>query len=163
VTQRGAGTEAAVLVATLFGVGRVRVVPGTFGTLAAIPAAIVMGYLLPPWAFAAATAVLAGLAIWTSGRAARALGLKDPRPVVIDEAAGLFVTLLFFPPAPATYVGAFVLFRLMDILKPFPARRAEDLPGGWGIVVDDLIAGVYANCGLRIFVWMLAVWSGSGA
>lgn len=152
-----------MLVATLFGAGRARVVPGTFGTLAAIPAAIVLGYLLPPWAFAAATVVLAGLAVWTSGLAARAMGLKDPRPVVIDEAAGLFVALLFLPPDPATYVGAFVLFRLMDILKPFPARRAEDLPGGWGIVVDDLIAGVYANCGLRIFGWMLAAWSGSGA
>lgn len=152
-----------MLVATLFGAGRARAVPGTFGTLAAIPAAIVLGLLLPPLAFAAATAVLAGLAIWTSGLAARAMGLKDPRPVVIDEAAGLFVSLLFLPPTPATYVGAFVLFRLMDIVKPFPARRAEELPGGWGIVLDDLIAGVYANCGLRIFGLMLHAWSGSGA
>lgn len=155
MTPRGPGAGAAVLVATLFGAGRARAVPGTFGTLAAIPAAIAFHLLLPPWAFAAVTAVLAGLAVWTSGVAARAMGLKDPRPVVIDEAAGLFVTLLYLPPTPAMYVGAFVLFRLMDILKPFPARRAEDLPGGWGIVVDDLIAGVYANCALRILVALL--------
>ena len=163
MSPRGSGREAAVLVATLFGAGRARAIPGTFGTLAAIPAAVVLGRLLTPWAFAAVTAVLSGLAIWTSGLAARAMGLKDPRPVVIDEAAGLFVTLLFLPPDPWTYVGGFVLFRLMDILKPFPARRAEELPGGWGIVLDDLIAGAYANCGLRIFGWMFAGWLGSGA
>src|SRR4029077_10001775 len=126
-----------------------------------LPAAILLARLLPPWGFAAATAVLAGLAIWISGLAARSMGLKDPRPVVIDEAAGLFVTLLYLPAAPATYAGGFVLFRLMDILKPFPARRSEGLPGGWGIVVDDLIAGVYANCALRIFGAMFARWAGA--
>ena len=158
MTRRASGTGAAVFVATLFGAGRAPAVPGTFGTLAALPAAILLARLLPPWGFAAVTAALAGLAIWTSGLAARAMGLKDPRPVVIDEAAGLFVTLLYLPAAPATYVGGFVLFRLMDILKPFPARRSEGLPGGWGIVVDDLIAGVYANCALRIFGAMFAGW-----
>jgi len=159
VTRRGPGTGAAVLVATLFGAGRAPVVPGTFGTLAALPPAVLLSRLLPPWGFALATAMLSVLAIWTSGIAARAIGLKDPRPVVIDEAAGLFVTLLFLPAAPTTVAGAFVLFRLMDILKPFPARQAEGLPGGWGIVVDDLIAGVYANCALRIIAVLSLIWA----
>jgi phosphatidylglycerophosphatase A len=149
VTRRDPGTGAAVLVATMFGAGRAPAVPGTFGTLAAVPPAVLLAHLLPPWGFALATGVLAFLAIWTSGVAARAMGLKDPRPVVIDEAAGLFVTLLYLPVGVETVAIGFVLFRLMDILKPFPARRAEDLPGGWGIVVDDLIAGAYANCALR--------------
>ena len=150
MTRRDRGTGAAVLVATLFGAGRAPAVPGTFGTLAAVPPAVLLAHLLPPWGFALATGVLAFLAIWTSGVAARVMERKDPRPVVIDEAAGLFVTLLYLPVGLETVAIGFVLFRLMDILKPFPARRAEDLPGGWGIVVDDLIAGVYANCALRL-------------
>ena len=149
MTRRDPGTGAAVLVATMFGAGRAPAVPGTFGTLAAVPPAVLLARALPPWGFALATGALALLAIWTSGVAARAMGLKDPRPVVIDEAAGLFVTLLYLPAGLETVAIGFVLFRLMDILKPFPARRAEDLPGGWGIVVDDLIAGAYANCALR--------------
>jgi len=76
-----------VLVATLFGAGRAPVVPGTFGTLAAVPPAVILSLWLPPWGFALATVVLSAVAIGTSGEAARTLGLKDPRPVVIDEAA----------------------------------------------------------------------------
>jgi len=161
VTRRGPGSGAAVLVATLFGAGRAPVVPGTFGTLAAVPPAVLLARLLPPWGFALATGLLAVLAIWTSDVAARAMGLKDPRPVVIDEAAGLFVTLLYLPVGPVTVAGGFVLFRLMDILKPFPARQAEGLPGGWGIVVDDLIAGAYANCALRILTVLSLGWAGT--
>ena len=154
-------TAPAVLVATLFGAGRAPVVPGTFGTLAALPPAFILARLLPPWGFALATGALAMLAIWTSDSAARSMGLKDPRPVVIDEAAGLFVTLLYLPAGLPTFALGFVLFRLMDILKPFPARRAEGLPGGWGIVVDDLIAGVYANFALRILGAVAGPWAGA--
>ena len=161
MTRRDPGTGAAVIVATMFGAGRAPIVPGTFGTLAAMPPAILLARVLPDWGFAVATVILASLAIGTSGVAARAMGLKDPRPVVIDEAAGLFVTLLYLPAAPATFALGFVLFRLMDILKPFPARRAEGLPGGWGIVVDDLIAGVYANCVLRILGVLFLRWAGA--
>ena len=150
MTDRTPGARGAILVATLFGAGRAPWIPGTFGTLAAIPAAVLLSLWLAPWGFALATLVLSVVAIGTSGIAARAMGLKDPRPVVIDEAAGLFVTLLYWPVGPYTVCAAFVLFRLMDVLKPPPARRAESLPGGWGIVVDDLIAGIYANGGLRI-------------
>jgi phosphatidylglycerophosphatase A len=161
VTEQAPGARAAVLVATLFGAGRAPVVPGTFGTLAAVPPAVLLSLWLPPWGFALATAILSVIAIVTSGTAARALGLKDPRPVVIDEAAGLFVTLLYLPVGPRTVALGFVLFRVMDIVKPPPARRAEGLPGGWGIVVDDLIAGVYANCALRILVALSLLRSGA--
>jgi phosphatidylglycerophosphatase A len=154
VTQRSTGSRVAIVVATLFGVGRAPWIPGTFGTLAAIPPAVLLSRWLPPWGFALATVVLSVVAVGTSGTAARAMGLKDPRPVVIDEAAGLFVTLLYWPVGPLTVCAAFVLFRLMDILKPPPARQAEALPGGWGIVVDDLIAGAYANGALRILAAM---------
>jgi phosphatidylglycerophosphatase A len=115
-----------------------------------VPAAVLLSLWLPPWGFAVATALLSAIAIWTSDAAARVIGLKDPGSIVVDEAAGLFVTLLFLRPGPVTVSLAFVLFRLMDIVKPPPARRAEGLPGGWGIVVDDLIAGLYANVALRL-------------
>jgi len=161
VTDRGPGSRGVVLVATLFGTGRAPLAPGTFGTLAALPPAILLALVLPPWGFLLATAVLAALAIGVSGPAARALGSKGPGPIVIDEAAGLFVTLLYLPLTPLTAALGFVLFRAMDVLKPPPARRAEGLPGGWGIVVDDLIAGLYANCVLRAFVVLAGLHSGA--
>jgi phosphatidylglycerophosphatase A len=140
----------ALAIATLFGAGRSPIAPGTAGTLAAIPLVYAAGRLLPAWGFAAATVAVACVGVWVSGPAARLLAGKDPGPVVIDEAAGLFVTLLFIPVGGFTLAAGFLLFRAMDILKPPPARRAEGLPGGWGIVADDLIAGVYANLALRL-------------
>jgi phosphatidylglycerophosphatase A len=140
----------ALAVATLFGAGRSPVAPGTAGTLAAIPLVYVAGRLLPAWGFAVATVALALVGVWVAGLAAPVLAAKDPGPVVIDEAAGLFVTLLYLPVGAFTLVAGFFLFRVMDVLKPPPARRAEGLPGGWGIVADDLIAGVYANLALRL-------------
>jgi phosphatidylglycerophosphatase A len=95
------------------------------------------------------TLAVSGLGVWAADRAARALRLKDPGPVVIDEAAGLLVTLAGVPVTWLSAVLAFFLFRAMDILKPPPARQAEALPGGWGIMIDDLFAGVYANLLLR--------------
>lgn len=150
MTRRDPRTIGAILVATLCGAGRSPIVPGTVGTLAAMPLAIAAQRLLPAWGFLAAAACLALLGVWASGVAARVMALHDPRAVVIDEAAGLFVTLLFQPAGTRTLVLGFVLFRAMDIIKPPPARRAERLPGGWGIVTDDLIAGVYANLALRL-------------
>jgi len=72
---------------------------------------------------------------------------------VVDEAAGLMVTLIGVPIDVFSVIGAFFLFRAMDILKPPPARQAESLPGGWGIVLDDVIAGVFANLLLRAALW----------
>ena len=127
-------SRAAVRFATLFGAGRSPVAPGTFGTLAALPPAVLLARLVSPAAFALATAGLAFLAIGISGQAARILGSKDPRPIVIDEAAGYFVTLLYLPTSGVagwfTIVAGFFLFRMMDVLKPFPARQAERLNGG---------------------------------
>ncbi len=133
----------ALAIATLGGVGRSPLVPGTAGTLASVPLAVLAARGLPAWGFAAATAAIALLGVWAAGRAARILGER------------LFVTLLGIPVAPSsrgalTVAVAFVLFRVMDVVKPPPARRAERLPGGWGIVTDDLVAGCYANLALRL-------------
>ena len=81
---------------------------------------------------------------WAAHCAARLLGAKDPRPIVIDEVAGMTLSVLAFPLTPPVLGAAFVLFRLFDIVKPFPARVSERLPGGAGIMADDLVAGLYA-------------------
>jgi len=146
----------AMAVATFGGVGRSPLVPGTAGTLAALPFAYLAGRFLSFGLFFAVTAGIALVGVWAAGRAARILGQKDPGAVVIDEVAGLFVTLLGIPVGPLTLCGAFVTFRVMDILKPPPARRLESLAGGIGIVADDLAAGAYANLTLRILGVALA-------
>jgi len=134
----------------MFGAGRAPIVPGTVGTLAAVPLAVLAEHFLPAWGFLAAALGIAILGVWASGVAARVMAVRDPGQVVIDEVAGYFVTLLFLPAGAWTLLLGFILFRAMDIIKPQPARWAEGLPGGWGIVADDLIAGVYANLALRL-------------
>jgi phosphatidylglycerophosphatase A len=93
------------------------------------------------WA-ALAAAVVGG--IWASHRVEEVLGRKDPGVIVIDEVAGMMVAVLLVPHTPGVLLCAFLLFRLFDIWKPFPARESQALRGGLGVVVDDLIAGAYA-------------------
>jgi phosphatidylglycerophosphatase A len=144
-------------VATLLGVGRSPVIPGTAGTLASLPLVLLALVFLPLPAYAGLTAAVAIVGIWAAGRAARALGLKDPGEVVIDETAGLFVTFLGIAPGWTAAALGFFCFRAMDILKPPPARQAERLPSGWGIVLDDLMAGVYANLLVRAGLFLVAL------
>jgi phosphatidylglycerophosphatase A len=89
---------------------------------------------------------------------ARRVGITDPGIVVVDEVVGMWVSLLFLPFTAGTAALGFVLFRVMDVWKPYPARQLEDLPGGWGIMSDDLMAGLYANLALRValLVWPAA-------
>lgn len=85
-----------------------------------------------------------GLGTWAADVAERALGGKDPGAIVIDEVAGMMLSVLLVPPTPLVLLSAFVLFRVFDVLKPFPANIAQRLRGGLGVMVDDLIAGLYA-------------------
>lgn len=150
IGRRGTLEAIALPLATLFGAGRSPIVPGTLGTLAALPAAVISWRFLPIWGHVAATLAVIGAGVWAAGVTARTMGVKDPGPVVIDEAAGLMVTLIGIPFGWGAGAGAFLLFRVMDVLKPPPAGRFERLPGGWGIVLDDVAAGVYANLALRL-------------
>ena len=86
-----------------------------------------------------------------SGKAEKDFG-QDARPIVIDEVLGMGLALLFVTKRIVYYVIAFVLFRFFDIVKPFPPRQAEKLPSGWGVMVDDLVAGVYANVVVQVFI-----------
>lgn len=169
-TARAAGPVAwsapALLVATCGGLGRVPVAPGTAGAALGAVLALVTGAVATRWAETLgapppgvaieacllAAICLAGVPICT--RAAVLLGRgKDPGAICYDEMAALPFVLLLVPPAartPACVVAAFVLFRIFDIAKPLPCRRMERLPGGWGIMADDLAAAAWAAACLAI-------------
>ncbi len=154
MAERRAGP--AVWIATCGGVGYFPIAPGTAGS--AVGLAIVAGAgrlpLARPWATAALAGmagVLFALGVWAAGEAEKYFGRTDPGPVVIDEVVGQMITLLVRPSAPWKWlVAGFVLFRVFDVLKPFPAGRAERLPGGLGIMLDDVVAGAYSLAALAV-------------
>lgn len=145
---------AAKLVATGLGSGYSPVAPGTAGSLVGL-------LLFLPlagrafWIQLAAVVAVTILGVLAGGRLATTLGLKDPGVVVVDEVAGQWITFLALPMTPVIAVAGFLLFRVMDIFKPWPARALERLPGGLGIMADDVAAGIYAHLLLRLG---LAVW-----
>lgn len=141
----------ATLVATWFGVGRLPVMPGTWGSLAALPIAAGVVWVGGPWLLSAAIVAVVLAGVWAGGRHAKALGARDPGVVVVDEVAGQWLALLPLGLDWRYYVAAFVAFRLFDIVKPWPCRRLERLPGGLGIMADDIAAGVYAGA----LVWVM--------
>jgi phosphatidylglycerophosphatase A len=132
----------AVALATAGGAGYAPVAPGTFGS-----AAGVVIYLLtqhwPAWAQVALVLAISVAGVWAANEAERHFGREDPGPVVIDEVAGQLVTLLLLGVGTVGIAAGFFVFRILDITKPWPVRRFEDLPGGLGIMADDLMAGVY--------------------
>jgi len=143
--------------ATGFGSGLAPLAPGTAGTLVGIPLYLVFSVL--PWPIWLITVLaFTCLAWYVSDEAERLFGRKDAPCIVIDEIAGLQWTLFGIDlTAPHVALG-FVLFRLFDITKPFPARFFQErLPGGLGIVTDDLAAGIYANLALQVLIWWLGV------
>ena len=145
----------ALFLASWFFSGLMPKAPGTFGTLTAIPLALVINYLGAISGFVALVILVAG-AVYTSGLGRKLLGREDPPEIVIDEAAGFSLTLFLLPLSWFSLSLGFLLFRLFDISKPFPINRLEKIKGGFGIVLDDLLAGIYANLVLRI-LWLIGV------
>lgn len=131
--------------------------PGTFGTLAAVPlAALLMQG--PAWWMAAAAVVAFVIGVPVCERAGRDFGVSDHPAIVWDEVAGYLVTMAFAPAGLAWLVAGFVLFRLFDILKPWPIGLADRrLKGGLGVMVDDIIAGVFAGVILLLAASVLAL------
>jgi len=145
--------EPAILLATWFGSGYLPKMPGTWGSLAALPFAwaIQAAWGTPALAVAAVLAFVVG--VWASNvYMARAGGDHDPGAVVIDEVAGQWLTLLAAGAvAPLPYAAGFVLFRLFDVLKPWPVSLADRrVGGGLGVMLDDVLAAVYAAAGLLL-------------
>jgi phosphatidylglycerophosphatase A len=136
--------------ATFFGAGRLKPGPGTWGSIAAVLLWAAFAFLAHPAPAILLIALVAGillviaLGIPAATIVARESGRHDPGFVVIDEVAGQWIALLFCPADWGHAIVALVLFRLFDILKPPPARQLERLPAGWGIVFDDVAAGLYA-------------------
>jgi len=141
--------RAALVFSSWFGVGRLPKVPGTFGSLAAAPAVWLM-WVLGPVIGAIFLVVFLGLAVRAAGITEQILGQRDPGVIVVDEVAGMLVSLYLLPASWGFLVGGFFLFRLFDITKPFPVRHLERIPGGAGVVLDDVMAGLYANLVLRV-------------
>jgi phosphatidylglycerophosphatase A len=97
------------------------------------------------------TVVITGVGVWSAGKVEKYWGVDNNR-VVIDEIAGMCISLVFVPVGFATVLTAFVLFRFFDIVKPAYIRRAENLPGGWGVMADDVLAGVYTNMLVQVAI-----------
>lgn len=141
------GTKLADLISTWFGCGYAPAAPGTAGSLAGL----LIGILLHRyagfgwWQMLLLAAVVFPASVWAATRTARALGVKDPSRVVVDEVIGQWIALAGAHPFNwKSYLAAFALFRLFDIWKPAPVRQLEALPEGLGIIADDVMAGCYA-------------------
>ena len=129
------------MLASVFGAGYAPVASGTVGSFVTVVAI----WLLPltPLRIAVAVVVVTLIGIWAGSRVERVLGRKDPGVIVIDEVAGMLLSVILLPRTIPVLITAFLLFRLFDIWKPFPARESQALTGGMGVMVDDLVAGVY--------------------
>lgn len=132
----------AYVLATWFGCGLVPLAPGTAGTLGAIPLFLVLRSSGPICVLFVAS-ILAIVGIWASGHVIAKTGQKDPQIIVIDEVVGVLVTLAASAPTWSSLILGVVLFRIFDQWKPWPARSLEALPGGLGVVMDDVAAGVW--------------------
>jgi phosphatidylglycerophosphatase A len=146
--------------ATALGAGYLPKAPGTWGSAVGL----LLWLVLPASAWVQATAIAFVLVAgtWSAGVAERHFGRHDPGQVVIDEVAGMLITMFLNPAGWVSALLGFLLFRAADIVKPFPARRFEGLPGGFGIMADDVMAAIYANLVLRLCIWLfghLVIWS----
>lgn len=148
----------ALIVATFGYVGFFPIAPGTAGSLAALGLYAAIRWFGGPATEVAAIVAVFILGVWAASLAERALGSTDPGPVVIDEVLGMLLTLAWLPLSLTGVVVGFFLFRLFDIIKPFPARQLERLHGGWGIMLDDAMAGIYGQLALRALVWAFPAW-----
>jgi phosphatidylglycerophosphatase A len=132
----------AYILSIWFGCGRFPKMPGTAGTIGAVPLYLL---LAPggPLAVVLAAVVVSLVGVWAATQVVRKTGLKDPQIVCIDEVAGVLITLAAAPGGWQGILAGVVLFRLFDQWKPWPARWAERLPEGWGVVMDDVFAGLW--------------------
>lgn len=142
--------SAARLIYTGLGLGLAPKAPGTFGTLLGLP----LYWLLTPFSwpvYLAATVLVSLVGWWAANQAERDLGRHDAPEVVIDEVAGYMVTMFLAPAMPGVMIWGFLMFRLFDIWKPWPISWVDQkMPGGLGVMVDDLLAGVYAWLALQL-------------
>jgi phosphatidylglycerophosphatase A len=150
-----------VLLAAWGPCGFAPVAPGTFGTLGAIPLYLALSRL-PAGGYVLATAALVALGTVAADRAGRYWGVADASGIVIDEVAGYLVALALVPFSWQAVAAAFVLFRIFDVLKPWPASALDRVKNGFGVVMDDVAAGVFAWAGLQVVSLALRLLLGCG-
>ena len=146
-SEPGTRSRVALALATVLGVGYVPFAPGTLGSAAGL----VLWWLLPASPAVQALTIVGLFVVgsWSGTVAERHFGTTDPSAIVIDEVMGMLITLFLNPVGRLGALGAFLLFRIADVVKPYPANRLERLPGGVGVMADDAMAAVYANLALR--------------
>jgi phosphatidylglycerophosphatase A len=154
-------TRLAVFLATAGYSGYFPIAPGTVGSAVGLVVYAAIRWLNPPYFAAAELAVIVCLfaaGVWAGTTAERYFGGIDPGPIVLDEVVGMLLTLALIPVGVTGAIAGFVLFRIFDVIKPFPARRLEALHGGLGVMADDAMAAVYANVSLRLMMLIAPGW-----
>ena len=140
-----------LFIGTAFGLGYFPVFPGTIGSVGGVLLFIVLkSFFVNSGIYYLNIFTLTALGAWVSKKIEIYLNQKDPGKIVIDEVIGQIITLSFVPVSRYYIIAGFVLFRLFDIFKPYPIRKLENIPNGWGIMLDDVLAGIYA--GLSLFI-----------
>ena len=147
--------DPASLIATCFGAGLVRWAPGTVASALALPLAWLLRTYTGTIGLAIATLVLIVIGIWAAGAYERRTGVRDSSAIVVDEVAGQWIALLLVPPTVALYAVGFVLFRLFDVVKPWPISLLDKrVKGGLGVMLDDIVAGALA----AVLLWNVWIW-----
>lgn len=148
----------AVFISSFGYVGYFPIAPGTAGSFAALALfAFVRWVGVPAFELGMIVAVFA-IGVWAASGTEAALGRKDPGIVVIDEVLGMLITLALLPVSIPGVVVGFLIFRALDVIKPYPAAQLEHLHGGLGIMADDAVAGLYSHLILRALLWMVPSW-----
>ena len=147
-----------VFIATCAHVGYAPVAPGTFGSAVGLFVYYLVRRQASTTVELAVIAVIIVIGLWAATEAEHHFGGIDPRPVVIDEVIGMLITLALHPVNVFGAVVGFLIFRVLDVVKPWPARRLELLPGGFGVVLDDAMAGLYGNVLVWAAIRLLPTW-----
>ena len=143
-----------LLIATCGYIGFAPVAPGTVGSAAGVAVFYLIRGVEAAWAQPLLIAVLFAAGVWAASIAEQALGGTDPGPVVIDEVVGMLITVLWLPVTPLGAFAGFLVFRVLDVVKPWPSRQFESLHGGLGIMADDAMAAVYGHLLMRGLLWV---------
>ena len=151
-------TRLAVFVATVGYCGYFPFAPGTVGSAAGLVFYLLVWWTGSPIVEVGLIAALFAVGVWAGTPAERYFGGVDPGPIVIDEVVGMLITLAFIPVGWTGALAGFFIFRVYDVIKPYPAGRLEALHGGFGVMADDAMAAVYANVSLRLAMWLLPGW-----
>ena len=151
-------TRLAVFVATVGYCGYFPFAPGTVGSAAGLIVYLLVWWAQSPLLEIGLIVALFAAGVWAGTTAERYFGGIDPGPIVIDEVVGMLITLAFIPVGLSGALAGFVLFRIFDVVKPYPAGRFERLHGGLGVMADDAMAAVYANVSLRLIIWIVPAW-----